>query len=107
MEEAVAAKRRGVTKRQIVLAWLLAISPAILPIPGTGSPEHAEENVGATAIELSRDEIEAISKGGLSHNQAGAGTTPGGLATSLRPAPDRDNDRPPRFAGYRSPAVHR
>jgi pyridoxine 4-dehydrogenase len=63
---AAAAEKRGVTERQIVLAWLLAISPAILPIPGTGSPEHAEENVAATAIELSRDEIEAISKGGLS-----------------------------------------
>jgi aryl-alcohol dehydrogenase-like predicted oxidoreductase len=62
---AVAAERRGVTERQIVLAWLLAISPAILPIPGTGSPEHAEENVAAVTIELSRDEIEAISKGGL------------------------------------------
>ncbi len=61
---AVAARRLGVTEHQIVLAWLLAISPAILPIPGTGSPEHAEENVAAAAIELSRDEIEAISKGG-------------------------------------------
>jgi aryl-alcohol dehydrogenase-like predicted oxidoreductase len=62
---AVAAEKRGVTERQIVLAWLLAISPAVLPIPGTGSPEHAEENVAAAAIELSGDEIEAISKGGL------------------------------------------
>jgi len=63
---AVAAERRGVTERQIALAWLLAISPATLPIPGTGSPEHAEENVAAAAIELGRGEIEAISKGGLS-----------------------------------------
>ena len=61
---AVAARRLGATEHQIVLAWLLAHSPAILPIPGTGSPEHAEENVAATAIELTRDEIEAISKGG-------------------------------------------
>jgi pyridoxine 4-dehydrogenase len=61
---AAAAERRGLTERQIALAWLLAISPAILPIPGTGSPEHAEQNVAAAAIELSRDEIEAISKGG-------------------------------------------
>jgi pyridoxine 4-dehydrogenase len=61
---AVAAERRGVTERQIVLAWTLAISPATLPIPGTGSPGHAEENVAAAAIELSGDEIEAISKGG-------------------------------------------
>jgi pyridoxine 4-dehydrogenase len=61
---AVAAEKRGATERQIVLAWLLAHSPTILPIPGTGSPEHAEENVAATGIDLSRDELEAISKGG-------------------------------------------
>jgi pyridoxine 4-dehydrogenase len=61
---AAAAQRRGVTERQVAVAWLLASSPAILPIPGTGSPEHAEENVAATAIDLSRDEFEAISKGG-------------------------------------------
>ena len=61
---AAAARRRGVTERQVVVAWLLASSPAILPIPGTGSPEHAEENIAATAIELSPDEFEAISKGG-------------------------------------------
>ncbi len=61
---AVAAERRGVTERQIVLAWLLASSPAILPIPGTGSPEHAEENIAAVSIDLSGDELEAISKGG-------------------------------------------
>src|ERR1700730_12190167 len=39
---AAAAENHGVTDRQIVLAWLLAISPAIMPIPGTGSPEHAQ-----------------------------------------------------------------
>lgn len=61
---AVAAERRGVTERQIVLAWLLASSPAMLPIPGTGSPGHAEENIAAASIELSGDEMEAISKGG-------------------------------------------
>jgi pyridoxine 4-dehydrogenase len=61
---AAAARRRGVTERQVAVAWLLASSPAILPIPGTGSPEHAQENVAATAIDLSRDEFEAISKGG-------------------------------------------
>ena len=62
---AVAAEKRGVTERQLVLAWLLASSPAILPIPGTGSPEHAEENVAAAAIDdLSREEMEAINQGG-------------------------------------------
>jgi pyridoxine 4-dehydrogenase len=61
---AVAANKRGVTERQLVLAWLLASSPAMLPIPGTGSPEHAEENVAAVSIDLSGDELEAINKGG-------------------------------------------
>jgi pyridoxine 4-dehydrogenase len=64
---AAAAERRGVNERQLVLAWMLALSPAILPIPGTGSPEHAEENIAAAAInDLNRDEMEAINKGGLS-----------------------------------------
>ena len=61
---AVAAEKRGATERQIVLAWLLAISPVVVPIPGTGSPEHAEENIAATAIDLTREEMDAISTGG-------------------------------------------
>jgi pyridoxine 4-dehydrogenase len=62
---AVAAEKRGVTERQLVLAWMLASSPAILPIPGTGSLEHAEENIAAAAInDLDRYEMEAINEGG-------------------------------------------
>ena len=61
---AAAAENHGVTERQVVLAWLLAISPAIVPIPGTGSPGHAEENVAAAALELSPQEIRAINEGG-------------------------------------------
>ncbi len=61
----VAAERLGATEHQVVLAWLLAISPQILPIPGTGSPAHAEENIAAASLELTPDEIDAISKGGL------------------------------------------
>ena len=57
---AEAAKRHGAGPRQIVLAWLLARSPQMLPIPGTGSPEHAEANVAAGSIELSPDEVAAI-----------------------------------------------
>jgi pyridoxine 4-dehydrogenase len=60
-----AAEKRGVTDRQIVLAWLLSQSPAMLPIPGTGSPEHAEENIAAAAInDLIAEEQEAINTGG-------------------------------------------
>jgi pyridoxine 4-dehydrogenase len=58
-----AARRHGASPRQIVLAWLLARSPQILPIPGTGSPGHVETNVAAAAVELSPDEIAAITRG--------------------------------------------
>ena len=58
----VAAERHGVSQRQVVLAWLLATSPQILPIPGTGSPEHAEENIAASSLELTSEEFDAISK---------------------------------------------
>jgi pyridoxine 4-dehydrogenase len=61
---AEAAKRHNASPRQIVLAWMLARSPQILPIPGTGSPEHVETNVAAASIELSPDEIAAITQAG-------------------------------------------
>ena len=59
---AEAAVRHGASAQQIVLAWLLARSPEMLPIPGTGSPEHAEANVAAAAIDLSPDEVAAITR---------------------------------------------
>ena len=57
-----AARRRGVTERQVALAWLLARSPQILPIPGSGSPEHVEQNIAAASIDLGPDEIKAITR---------------------------------------------
>ncbi len=60
---AQAARRHGASPRQVVLAWLLARSPQMLPIPGTGSPGHVETNVTGAAIELSADEVAAITKG--------------------------------------------
>jgi pyridoxine 4-dehydrogenase len=59
---AVAAERHNASQYQIVLAWLLASSPQMLPIPGTGSPLHAEENVAATGIELTPQEFNAITE---------------------------------------------
>jgi pyridoxine 4-dehydrogenase len=61
----VAADRLGVSVRQVVLAWLLARSPQVLPIPGSGSAEHVEANIAAAGLELTPDEINAITKGGL------------------------------------------
>jgi pyridoxine 4-dehydrogenase len=51
------ATRRGITTTQVVLAWLVARSPSILPIPGTGSVEHLEENVAAAGIHLDPHEV--------------------------------------------------
>jgi aryl-alcohol dehydrogenase-like predicted oxidoreductase len=58
-----AAQSHGASPHQIVLAWLLARSPQMLPIPGSGSAEHVAENVAASSIALSQDEIAAISRG--------------------------------------------
>jgi pyridoxine 4-dehydrogenase len=57
-----AAGRHGVSARQVALAWLLARSPQILPIPGSGSPEHVGQNVAAASIELDPAEISAITR---------------------------------------------
>jgi pyridoxine 4-dehydrogenase len=54
------ARRHGATPRQIVLAWLLARSPAMLPIAGTGSVAHLEENIAAAAMELSQAEVAGL-----------------------------------------------
>lgn len=59
---AVAAKRHGVSEYQVILAWLLASSAAMLPIPGTGSAEHAEDNIAAASLELTTAELNAISE---------------------------------------------
>jgi len=55
-----AARAHDATPAQVALAWLLARSPVMLPIPGTSSVEHLEENVAATGIELSPDEVREI-----------------------------------------------
>jgi aryl-alcohol dehydrogenase-like predicted oxidoreductase len=54
------ARERDATPGQIALAWLLARSPVMLPIPGTSSIEHLEENVAAATIELSQDQVGEI-----------------------------------------------
>ena len=59
-----AARRLGVTEHQVVIAWLLSSSPVMLPIPGTGSPEHVAENIAAASLELTGDEERAIRDGG-------------------------------------------
>ena len=57
-----AAKRLGATTSQVALAWLLRRSPVMMPIPGTGSVKHLEENMAAAGVTLDDDtyaELEA------------------------------------------------
>jgi aryl-alcohol dehydrogenase-like predicted oxidoreductase len=55
------ARQHGATLRQVALAWLLARSPSVLPIPGTGTVKHLEENVAAAGLELTPSEVARVS----------------------------------------------
>jgi pyridoxine 4-dehydrogenase len=54
------SRRLGRSPAQITLAWMLAKSKVLLPIPGTGSPAHLEENWAAREIRLGADEVREI-----------------------------------------------
>ena len=56
------ARRKGATPAQIALAWLLAQKPWIAPIPGTTKLPRLEENLGAAAIELTAQDLQAIDR---------------------------------------------
>ncbi len=56
------AKNHHATHAQLALAWLLKRSPVMLPIPGTGSLAHLEENCSAGTVELTQDEYDALTK---------------------------------------------
>jgi pyridoxine 4-dehydrogenase len=55
------ASETGDSPGQVALAWLLRRSPVMLPIPGTGSVSHLEENVGAAQVELTDDQFATLS----------------------------------------------
>ena len=54
------AERLGASPSQVALAWLLHRSPVMLPIPGTSSVAHLEDNVAAAGLELSGDDLRAL-----------------------------------------------
>ncbi|MDT4914129.1 MAG: pyridoxine 4-dehydrogenase [Pseudonocardiales bacterium] len=60
------AKRHEATAAQVALAWLLARAQVVLPIPGTSSVKHVEENIAAAPLyqRLSRDEVAALTNAG-------------------------------------------
>jgi aryl-alcohol dehydrogenase-like predicted oxidoreductase len=66
------ASRQGATISQITLAWLLARSPAIMPIPGTTNMTHLRENLDAQTIKLNLEEIQLINNIAPEHVRASA-----------------------------------
>ncbi|MBN8228914.1 aldo/keto reductase [Corallococcus macrosporus] len=54
------AKKHDATPAQIALSWLLARSPVMLPIPGTSSVKHLEENLAGAEVKLTKDELSAV-----------------------------------------------
>ncbi|KQO61258.1 aldo/keto reductase [Curtobacterium sp. Leaf261] len=58
------AKQHDASPSQLALAWLLKRSPVMLPIPGTSSVDHLEDNLAGATIELTDDEFAALSKAG-------------------------------------------
>ena len=61
---AALAAEHDATPSQLALAWLLRRSPVVLPIPGTSSVAHLEDNVAGASVTLSDDELEALSAAG-------------------------------------------
>jgi aryl-alcohol dehydrogenase-like predicted oxidoreductase len=55
------AAEHDATPGQVALAWLLAVSPVTLPIPGTGSIEHLEENLAAAELRLTEEDVARLS----------------------------------------------
>jgi pyridoxine 4-dehydrogenase len=56
------ARRLGTTPAQLALAWLLRRAPVMLPIPGTASVAHLEENVAAAGVQLTDEQFEALAR---------------------------------------------
>jgi pyridoxine 4-dehydrogenase len=54
------AKQRDVSPSQLALAWLLRRSPVMLPIPGTSTVAHLEDNMAAASIDLTADEVDEL-----------------------------------------------
>ena len=79
-----AAKKHGATVSQLALAWLLHRSPVILPIPGTSSVKHLEENTGRRLAQAERRGVEGDREGGEEMTEVPASSsTPGRCRADL------------------------
>lgn len=59
------AKAHRATPMQVALAWLLQRSPVMLPIPGTSSVQHVEENIAAAGVKITNREFEELDRAGM------------------------------------------
>jgi aryl-alcohol dehydrogenase-like predicted oxidoreductase len=55
------ASAHGVSPQQVALAWLLALSPVVIPIPGSSRPSTIEDSVAAADLRLTDDEVARLS----------------------------------------------
>ena len=55
-----AAERHGVSPQRVALAWLLSLSPRVIPIPGASRPETISDSMAAAELVLDDDELQAI-----------------------------------------------
>jgi aryl-alcohol dehydrogenase-like predicted oxidoreductase len=83
------AGEKGATAAQVALAWLLAQRPYIVPIPGTTKLHRLEENLGATEIVLSKDDLRSIDAAAAGIEPEGERYAPQQLAMVGRDAPLR------------------
>jgi aryl-alcohol dehydrogenase-like predicted oxidoreductase len=74
--------RKGATPGQIALAWLLALKPWTVPIPGTTKLEHLEENLGALKVELTADDLREL-EGGFSEIEVQGARAPDDLLAAV------------------------
>jgi len=74
---------------QLALAWLMAQKPWIVPIPGTTNPTHLEENVGATAVAFSVDELAELNTAVAAISIQGARLPPAVLSATGVEAPPK------------------
>ncbi len=83
------AQRKGATPAQIALAWLLAQKPWIVPIPGTTRLSHLIENLGATSVELTADDVRELNAAASKITVRGARLPQPSLELTRREAPPK------------------
>jgi len=81
------AAEKGATPAQVALAWLLAQRPYVVPIPGTTKLQRLEENIGATNVQLTPDDLREIDEGASRIEPEGERYAPAQMAMVGREAP--------------------